>query len=303
MTHLKLDSAYVDDALKFLQLRKKTPTYEYLNALIGAFIQKVPWESVTRIVKRNATPATADCPRFPNEVWSDAINFGGGGTCFEINYAFFALLSALGFEGYLTLNDMEEAQKCHAAMVIHFGDHNYLVDVSVPLPRAFVYSPDSTIRFYTPWLNFTIQPKGENRYEITRAPHARPYIFTFNDVLVSTADFEAAIEADYLPTGYFLNRVVINRMFGETAWLFNSDTRPFMLESFDHDGKHEIPLEPETLAETLAERYRIPAEKNFRSAGVGGSYKQQDFRSLILDSPVSCSSLSVSRDLSRPKAT
>ena len=261
MSHLKLDSAFVDDALKFLQLRRQPPTFEYLNALIGAFIQRVPWESVTRIIKRDAETETADCPRFPREVWSDAMNFGGGGTCFEINYAFFALLSALGYDGYLTLNDMNEAQKCHAAIVIRFNDQNYLVDVSVPLPRAFAYSPDSTICFYTLWLNFTIQPKGENRYEITRAPHARPYIFTFNDVPVSEADFEAAIEADYLPTGYFLKRVVINRMFDKTAWLFNSDTQPFMLESFDHDGKHEIPLDPETLAESLAERYRIPAEK------------------------------------------
>ena len=249
MTHLKLDPAFVDDTLKSLQLRRQPPTFEYLNALIGAFIQRVPWESVTRIIKRDAATETADCPRFPREVWSDAMNFGGGGTCFEINCAFFALLSALGYDGYLTLNDKNEAQKCHAAIVIRFGDHNYLVDVSVPLPRAFAFFSDSTVHHYTPWLNFTIQPKGENRYEITRAPHARPYIFTFNDVPVSEADFEAAIEADYLPTGYFLKRVVINKMLGETAWLFNSDTQPFMLESFDHDGKHEKSQNPERLEE------------------------------------------------------
>lgn len=50
-------------------------------------------------------------------------------------------------------------------------------------------------------------------------------------------------------------------MIGERAWLFNSDTKPNMLESFDHNGKHEIPLNPETLAESLAERFQIPVEK------------------------------------------
>ncbi len=261
MTHLKLNEAFVDDLLAFLKLRRQQPSVEYLDALIGAFIRKVPWESVFRIIKRNAMAATADCPRFPREVWSDAMKFGGGGTCFEINYAFFALLNALGYEGYMTLNDMGDEQACHAAIVIFFNDQKYLVDVSVPFPRPYAFFPEATVYQYTPWLNFTIKPMGENCYEITRAPHARPTIFTFNDVPISEEDFEAAIEADYLPTGYFLNRVVINKMLGERAWLFNSATQPYMLESFNHDGKHEIPLNPETLVESLAERYRMPAEK------------------------------------------
>lgn len=261
MSHLKLDLVFVDDALKFLQLRRQPPTFEYLNALIGAFIQRVPWESVTRIIKRDATPETADCPRFPREVWSDAMEFGGGGTCFEINYAFFALLSALGYEGYMTLNDMNEAQACHAAIVILFNNQKYLVDVSAPFPRAFAFSSDATVYQYTPWLNFIIRPEGGNRYVIERTPHARPYNFTLSDVSVSEKDFEAAIEADYLPTGWFLNRVVINKMLGGKAWLFNSDTQPYMLEMFDHDGKHEIPLNPETLAQSLADRFHIPDEK------------------------------------------
>lgn len=261
MTHLKLNEAFVDDLLAFLKLRRRQPSVEYLDALIGSFIRKVPWESVFRIIKRNAMAATADCPRFPREVLSDAMKFGGGGTCFEINYAFFALLNVLGYEGYMTLNDMGDEQACHAAIVIFFNDQKYLVDVSVPFPRPYAFFPEATVYQYTPWLNFTIKPTGVNRYEITRAPHAHPTIFTFNDVPTSEEDFEAAIEADYLPTGYFLNRVVINKMLGERAWLFNSATQPYMLESFNHDGKHEIPLNPETLVESLAERYRMPAEK------------------------------------------
>lgn len=261
MTHLQLDGAFVDDALEFLKLRRQQPTLEYLNGLIAAFIRRVPWESVTRIIKRGVTPMTADCPRFPREVWSDAMRFGGGGTCFEINYAFFALLNALGYEGYLTLNDMSEARNCHAALVVLVNGQKYLVDVSAPFPRAFVFFFDSTVYHYTSWLNFTIQPESENCYVIERTPHARPYIFTLNDAPVSVEDFEAALEADYLPTGWFLNRVVINKMLGNKAWLFNSQTQPYMLEMFDHDGKHEIPLHPDSLAESLAEHYQMPAEK------------------------------------------
>ncbi|MBV6392468.1 MAG: hypothetical protein KPEEDBHJ_01690 [Anaerolineales bacterium] len=139
MTHIQLDDAFVDDILRFLKLRRQPPTYEYLNALIGASIRRVPWESVTRILKRDAASKTADCPRFPREVWNDAMRFGGGGTCFEINY---------------------------------------------------------------------------------------------------------------------------------------SDTKPFMLESFDHDGKHEIRLNPKTLTESLAEQFQIPAEKISAALSLVGATKE-----------------------------
>jgi hypothetical protein len=146
-------------------------------------------------------------------------------------------------------------------MVILLQGQKYLVDVSVPLPSAVAFAPHATVQRSTSWLDFTICPTGENRYTVARAPHARPYIFTFIDAPVAVEDFEAAIEADYLPTGHFLNKVVINKMIGETAWLFNSHTKPYMLESFDHAGKHEILLNPETLAQSLSEQFHIPAGK------------------------------------------
>jgi hypothetical protein len=67
-----------------------------------------------------------------------------------------------------------------------------------------------------------------------------------------------------------LNRIVINKMMDGKAWLFTSDTKPFMLESFNHDGKREIPLKPET----LAERYRIPAEKIFAALSLVEAIKE-----------------------------
>lgn len=261
MTRLQIDDALVDEVLAFLGYRRQRPTLGYLDALIGAFAYRVPWESVFRLLKRDVTPLTADCPRWPQEVWRDALEFGGGGTCFEIHYAFFALLSALGFEGYLTLNDMGEAQACHAAVVILMGGGKYLVDVSVPFPHALAFFPDATIHHYTSWLNFTIRPEGEKRYVIERAPHARPTIFMLNDVPVGEEAYATAVEADYLPTGYFLNRVVINKLINGTGWLFNSAIRPRMLEAFDHAGKHEVLLNPDTLAQSLAEFFHISADK------------------------------------------
>ena len=70
--------------LNYLDCPPHAPTLRYLNRFIHAYIRKVPWESVSRIIKRGATSKTEDCPRLPEEFWSDALKHGFGGTCYEV---------------------------------------------------------------------------------------------------------------------------------------------------------------------------------------------------------------------------
>lgn len=77
MTYLQIDDALVDEAHAFLGCRRQRPTLGYLDALIGAFAHRVPWESVFRLIKREAATRPADCLRWPQEVWRDALDFGG----------------------------------------------------------------------------------------------------------------------------------------------------------------------------------------------------------------------------------
>lgn len=55
--------------LKSLGLPDEAPEPGYLNSLIRAYTRKVPWESVSRIIKRHKTIATVECPRWPGEFW------------------------------------------------------------------------------------------------------------------------------------------------------------------------------------------------------------------------------------------
>lgn len=52
-------NAPVADALVCLGLPAAAPTLRYLNRLIAAYIRKVPWESVSRIVKRSSPIKTS----------------------------------------------------------------------------------------------------------------------------------------------------------------------------------------------------------------------------------------------------
>src|SRR5690348_9573200 len=98
----------VQPILAFLEVPSGPPDRALLDRLIAAYPARVPWESVSRIVRRARTERTEDCPRWPETFWQEAITLGMGGTCFESNCAFFALLQSLGFDGYLTVNDMNK---------------------------------------------------------------------------------------------------------------------------------------------------------------------------------------------------
>lgn len=97
--------------LDWLAVPAGRPDRALLDALVQAYRVRVPWDTTTRIVKRVRTAETAACPRWPAEFWGDAIERGSGGTCYESNYALFSLLRALGYEGYLTLNDMRDVAR------------------------------------------------------------------------------------------------------------------------------------------------------------------------------------------------
>ena len=228
-----------DEILHFLQTEQQPPTLAFLDALLTTYTRRVPWESAFRIAKRAATPVTAQCPRWPAEFWADALERGGGGTCFESNYAFFHLLQKLGFDGYLTVNDMRDVCGCHTAIVVRLGDERWLVDVGYPLYLPMPLVAGQTTQRQTPFHTYTVTPLPDNRFEIQRDRHPKPYTFTLIDRPLADDDYRAATTADYAPGGHFLAEVIVHKVIDGCVWRFNGRADPPLLESFPALGDPE----------------------------------------------------------------
>ena len=261
MHYPKLSDALVKDILDYLDCPCGAPTLRYLNRLIHAYIRKVPWESVSRIVKRHSTPNTKDCPRWPEEFWHEAMGHGFGGTCYESSLAFYSLLMALGYEGYLTVNDMGVSRGCHAAIVLILCGQKYLVDVTIPVHVAVRIDPQKAVRRETAFHDYTIRPVQESKFEVERSHHPRRNAFTIIDSPVSLHDYQKIVENDYKETGSFLNSVVVVKVAGNKTWRFFSNHKPYKLESFNRTGREETFVEPETLPQQLAELFQMPEDK------------------------------------------
>jgi hypothetical protein len=228
----RLSPAFVDKILQHLGVKPATPTLPHLEALVSAYVRTVPWETAFRIVKRARTADTAVCPRWPEEFWTDNLERGGGGTCFESNYAFFSLLVTLGFAGYLTINNMGDSIGCHTAIILRLNGQKWLVDAGFPLYAPLPVSTRGVMHRVTPFMNYTVRPDGPDIYQIEHHPHPKPIAFTLIDRPVADAAYRAATTADYGTDGFFLDRIVINKVVGEQTWRFNSDEKPWQLNLF-----------------------------------------------------------------------
>jgi hypothetical protein len=246
MTTNRLDDQLKMDILAFLGVTETTPTLALLEHLLAAYYRTVPWESIFRIVHRTETAVPS--PRWPNHFWQEAMTRGGGGTCFESNYAFFALLQTLGYDGYLTINNMGESIGCHTAIVIVLDGQKWLVDVGIPLYALLPISSRGVMYRSSPFLHYAVRPDGRSRYQIERWPHPKPNIYTLLDEPVDDTAYCAATAADYGENGLFLDFVIVNKIINNEPWRFNMAERPWQLNRFDWGQRIDTPLNGDVAA-------------------------------------------------------
>jgi hypothetical protein len=251
-----MGSSLINDVLDYLEVQKASPTLALLDALIAAYVRRVPWESASRIARRENTPILSKRPRWPDRFWREAMTYGTGGTCFESNYAFFSLVRALGYEGYLTINNMNATIGCHTAVILHVDGVDWVTDAGFPLYASLPICPGQSTQRDTEFQHYTIRPLDNVRYDIERAPHPNPYCFTLINIPVPEADYRAATTTDYDTAGLFLDRVVINKVIDGQLWRFNSGEKPYHLELFTDGVRVDHGIEGD-VAEAVGRKFGI----------------------------------------------
>ncbi|MCL4867467.1 MAG: arylamine N-acetyltransferase [Anaerolineae bacterium] len=240
-------------------LAAASPTVPFLHQLITAYARHVPWETASRLGQRTNIPTWQDCARLGEPFWQAHLAQGTGGTCFESNYAFFSLLRALGYEGYLTINNMGEMIGCHTAIVLTIEGEKWLADVGIPLYVPLRVAAAAAQHHPSDYHLYTITPLGDNQYQIERSHHPKPIIFTLIDEPVSDARYRQATINDYGPEGLFLNRLILTKLIGAYAWLYNPWETADHLIYFRQGQRGEIPL-PTERAATLAAHFQMDVQ-------------------------------------------
>ncbi len=233
------------------------PTLETLQELVTRYTRTVPWESASRIMRRARQAESADCALLGEAFWESHFARGSGGTCYESNYAFFGLLRWLGYDAYLTINDMGETVGCHSAIVVLIEGRKYLVDVGFPVYVILSIDAERETRAECPLMDYSLDPKGGKRYLLRRESLARAHSFTLRDEPVSDADYRAIAIHDYRPDGgQFLNEIVIQKVVDERLWRFHSDVQPYVLQEFVNGDRRDHAIAGD-VADALSNQFGI----------------------------------------------
>lgn len=253
-----------DAVLEFLEINQTSPNLENLIHLFDSYLHKVPWENVSRLLKyRNHN--LKECPRFPEEFWNGAIEFGTGGTCFDSNGAFFRLLKHIGYEGYLTINDvLGEPAGMHGALVIVQDGYKWLVDVGYPLHSMFSIDPHKKTSHQSVSYSIQSEPWGMDRYLIKKIGHnGEEKCFTLIDKPVSHGLYRQGDLQTYR-LGIFLDKIIISKIINSQLYSFDSNKG---LAKLTQKGAIVISLSPNVVADisTIFAINREIVQETFKS--------------------------------------
>lgn len=167
-------------------------------AVCVAFSQ-MPYENLTKIVKRDAVIGPSSAKRLPDEVLSDHLLYGTGGTCFSLTAALVAVLSHNGIEAWPLLADRRYGPDTHCGALVmiggrpHLVDPGYLIHRPVPLPQGVPVTADN--RFNT--VELVPQDGGWKVELYTKSGNDRKYRLTYTMTPVDGAAFGAAWERSF----------------------------------------------------------------------------------------------------------
>jgi len=106
--------------------------------VVVAHFSRIPYENLTKIIRKHAAVDPAERLRTPEEVMRGHIEDGTGGTCFSLTWCLGSILSQAGFRCHPVMADMKRPN-VHCALVVHLGggrclvDPGYLLGEPVPL--------------------------------------------------------------------------------------------------------------------------------------------------------------------------
>ena len=246
-----------------------------------AYCSTVPWESISKIVKKDLADKAQNCLRLEHEFWSSAFQYGTGGTCYESNWAFFCLLRNLGFDGYLTINKIIDKSSVHSAIVIRISDKKYVVDIGYP-----TYAPIPIIEErITVSGNFPIQyrctPVSSKEYIIENFPHPKPYLYHLTDNPVNLTDYLHIASKDYGETGLFSDRIIIRKMANKVPTRFDSEDIPYNIPVLHNGEKLKKFIKEEDLISQLSDHFNLNPKIISQAFNILGKKKiQQDLTNI-----------------------
>ena len=163
------------------------PELETLRRIVASY-SNLPYENLTKIIKKFTAASPDERLRGPVEVVSGFVEHHTGGTCFSLTYCLGSILASAGYRCYPVMADMKRPN-IHCALVVEMNGQRYFVD-----PGYLVGEPveltGTPVRIATTFGIVELRPRQGERYDLfTLERDDRKWRYTAKTVAVSHAAF------------------------------------------------------------------------------------------------------------------
>ncbi|MCK4548734.1 MAG: arylamine N-acetyltransferase [Candidatus Krumholzibacteria bacterium] len=163
------------------------PDLDLLTAVVAGYSQ-VPYENVTKIIRKFNEPDPVLRLRGPEEVMKGFVESHTGGTCFSLTWCLGAILSSAGYKCYPAMADMKR-RNIHCALIVRIGGKKYLVDPGYLLGDPVELTGNPVI-IPTSFGKVELRPRGAASYDLfTIAGGEKSWRYRLRTTPVSKAIF------------------------------------------------------------------------------------------------------------------
>jgi arylamine N-acetyltransferase len=171
---------------------------QLLSAVVNAFAG-LPYENITKIIKRAEHGTPEKSRRYPAEVIRDHISWGTGGTCFSLTSALMDLVRSLGWEAEYILADRSYGQDTHCALLLRIDGIPHLLDpgflIVNPIPIDGVAEREIKTEFNR--LILVPESRGDRIALTTVRQDSKAYRLTYKTSPVEAGEFQKAWDASF----------------------------------------------------------------------------------------------------------
>lgn len=169
-----------------------------LENVVTAFAS-LPYENITKIIKRAEAGCAAKARRRPEEVIRDHIAWGSGGTCFALTSALAYLLRGLGWQTEYILADRNYGQNTHCALLLRMEGIPHLLDPGFLILNPIRLKDNGEQEIDTSFNRIVLTPeKNRERLSLsTIRKDAKTYRLTYKTSPVDEGEFLKAWDASF----------------------------------------------------------------------------------------------------------
>jgi arylamine N-acetyltransferase len=171
---------------------------QLLGTVVKAFAC-LPYENITKIIKREEFGSPEKARRYPEEVIHDHIAWGAGGTCFSLTSALMHLVRGLGWEAEYIMADRRYGLDTHCALLVwidgvpHLLDPGYLIIDPIPLHA------ESERQIKTSFNSLVLTPEANpNKIALSTVQRGKKtYRLTYKTSPINAGEFYKAWDASF----------------------------------------------------------------------------------------------------------